>query len=128
MESINQVVLTGNVGKEPSVRTIQGPKGAFKVADFWMAIEVGWGENKKTHWMLVKASGYHADYVEKYIKKGSSVLVTGMLMESAWTDKEGKEQRMKYIQPGEIRQMWTAATAANGTYTPTEEDREDLPF
>ena len=127
MESINQVVLTGNVGKEPSVRTIQGQKGAFKVADFWIAVEVGWGENKQTHWMLVKANGYLADYVEKYISKGSSVLVTGMLMENSWTDKEGKEQRIKYIYPDNIRQMFRA-NGDNSTYKKEEGDSDDLPY
>ncbi|MCC6913118.1 MAG: single-stranded DNA-binding protein [Rhodospirillaceae bacterium] len=93
--SVNKVILIGNLGKDPEVRTMQN---GGKVANLSLATSESWkdkstGERKeKTEWHRVVIFGQLADIAERYLKKGSKVYVCGALQTRKWTDQQGQEK------------------------------------
>jgi single-strand DNA-binding protein len=94
--SINKVILVGNLGKDPEVRTSQ--EGA-KVVSFSLATTEYWkdkisGERKdRTEWHRVVIFNPNlAEVCEKYLHKGSKVYVEGQLQTRKWQDQAGVER------------------------------------
>jgi single-strand DNA-binding protein len=94
--SVNKVIIVGNLGKDPEIRTFQN---GGRVASFSVATSENWkdkatGERKeKTEWHRVSVTNDAlVGIVEKYIKKGSKVYIEGQLETRKWTDKEGQEK------------------------------------
>jgi single-strand DNA-binding protein len=96
MSTINRVQLTGNLGKDPEIKTFD--KGG-KLAKFSMATKEEYttrtGEKTSdTQWHFVTAWGKVADRIEADFKKGSFVSIEGRLVTRNYTDKDGNK---KYI-------------------------------
>jgi len=94
--SVNKVILVGNLGKDPEIRTF-GNGG--KVANFSVATSESWrdkqsGERKeKTEWTNVAIfNDGLVGIVEKYVKKGSKVYVEGKLQTRKWQDRDGNDR------------------------------------
>ena len=93
--SVNKVILIGNLGKDPEVRSMQN---GGKVANLSLATSESWkdkstGEKKeKTEWHRVVIFGQLAEIAERFLKKGSKVYVCGSLQTRKWTDKDGAEK------------------------------------
>ncbi len=94
--SVNKVILVGNVGKDPEVRS--GQDGT-KIVNFSLATSETWndrasGERKeRTEWhRVVVFNDRIGDVVEKYVRKGSKVYVEGALQTRKWTDQSGQEK------------------------------------
>ena len=105
--SVNKVILVGNVGKDPEVRTSQD---GTKIVNFSLATSERWndrasGERKeKTEWhRVVVFNERTADVVEKYVRKGSSVYVEGSLQTRKWTDQSGVEKYSTEVVIGKFR-------------------------
>jgi len=96
MSSVNKVILIGNLGKDPEIRSTQDGR---EIANFTLATSESWkdklsGESKeKTEWhkIVVFQAGL-VDIVKKYIKKGSKLFVEGSLQTRKWQDKSGVEK------------------------------------
>ena len=94
--SVNKVILLGNLGQDPDIRTMQSGK---KVCTFSLATSDSWkdkdtGEKKeKTEWhrVVVFNEGL-IGVVESYIKKGTKLYVEGSLQTRKWTDDKGVEK------------------------------------
>lgn len=94
--SVNKVILVGNLGKDPEVRTFQN---GGRVASFSVATSESWkdktsGEKKeKTEWHRVSILNDNlVGIAERYLKKGAKVYIEGQLETRKWTDKEGQER------------------------------------
>lgn len=94
MAYINQVQLIGAVGNDPEVRTFQG--GA-KVASFRLATTERYkdrdgNQKEQTEWHNITAWNGKADFVEKYVKKGNNLFISGKLTTRQWTDQSGNKR------------------------------------
>lgn len=94
--SVNKVILVGNLGRDPEVRTMQDGN---KVVNLSLATSESWkdrnsGERReRTEWhRLVIFNEHLADVAEKYCRKGSRVYVEGQLQTRKWTDQSGAEK------------------------------------
>ena len=94
--SVNKVILIGNLGKDPEIRTLGS---GDRVANLRLATTETWrdkatGERKeKTEWhSVVIFNDNIVKVVEQYVKKGSSVYVEGALQTRKWTDQQGAEK------------------------------------
>ena len=93
--SVNKVILIGNLGRDPEVRSMQNGN---KVANLSIATSDSWkdkntGERKeKTEWHRVVIFGNLADIAERYLKKGSKVYVCGQLQTRKWQDQSGADK------------------------------------
>lgn len=94
--SVNKVILIGNLGKDPEVRTMNN---GGEVVSFSIATSENWndkasGERKeKTEWHNVVIFNENLGRIAKqYLRKGSSVYVEGQLQTRKWTDKDGHDR------------------------------------
>ena len=94
--SVNKVILVGNVGRDPEIRSTQD---GTKVANLSVATSETWrdknsGERReRTEWHRVVIFNERlADVAEKYLKKGSKVYIEGQLQTRKWTDQSGNEK------------------------------------
>lgn len=93
---INKVILVGNVGKDPEIRSTKDGK---EIASFSVATSESWkdkntGERKSnTEWhkVVIFSQGL-VGIVKTYVKKGSKLYVEGMLKTRKWTDSNGVEK------------------------------------
>ena len=95
--SINTVYLLGRAGKDPEARTVG--QGNSKVATFSLCTGGKYKTNDgrevdDTAWHSIVAWRNLADLAEKYIRKGSQVLVAGRLSYREYTDSNGNK---KYV-------------------------------
>ncbi len=94
--SVNKVILVGNLGKDPEIRSMQS---GDRVASFSIATSENWkdkttGERKeKTEWHRISVFNQGlVKVIESYVKKGSKVYIEGQLETRKWTDKDGNEK------------------------------------
>ncbi len=94
--SVNKVILVGNLGKDPEVRTTQA---GSKIVNFTLATGESWtdkasGERReRTEWhRVVLFNERLADVAERYLRKGRKVYVEGALETRKWTDQSGQER------------------------------------
>jgi len=94
--SINKVILLGNVGGDPVIRSTQDGK---KIATFSLATSEKWKDKnssesrEKTEWhRVVVFSDGLVGIIEKYIKKGTKLFVEGSLQTRKWTGNDGVEK------------------------------------
>lgn len=93
---INKVIVVGNLGKDPEVRTFNN---GGKVCNFSVATSESWkdkqtGEKKeKTEWhnIAIYSEGL-ANVAEKYLRKGSKVYLEGKLQTRKWQDQSGNDR------------------------------------
>ena len=96
MASVNKVIIVGNLGRDPEMRTF--PSGD-QVANVTIATTDRWrdkntGENKEaTEWHRVVFNGRLAEIVGQYLRKGSQVYVEGSLRTRKWTDQASGQER-----------------------------------
>ncbi|MBX3085066.1 MAG: single-stranded DNA-binding protein [Anaerolineae bacterium] len=84
-----RIIITGNLGGEPDIRMA----GEQKVANFNIAVNRKRGDQQQTLWIRCAAWNGRAELAEKYLKKGSRVLIEGSgLRVNAYLDKNGKPQ------------------------------------
>ena len=94
--SVNKVILLGNLGRDPEIRSMQSGK---KMASFSIATSKRWKdrntqeqkENTSWHNIVVFNEGL-VDVIEKYIKKGSKIYVEGELSTRKYQDKDGNDK------------------------------------
>lgn len=117
--SVNKVILIGNLGRDPEIRTSQN---GDKIASFSIATSEQWkdkatGERKeKTEWhRIVVFNPNLADVVERYVKKGSPVYVEGQLQTRKWTDQQGVEKYVTEVVIGKFKGEITLLGSANGS-------------
>jgi single-strand DNA-binding protein len=94
MAGVNRVILVGNVGRDPEVRTT--PTGQT-VAKFSLATSEKFkdrsGEKQeRTDWHNLVAWGNQADFCRQYIQKGRQIYVEGRLRYDSWTDPQGQKK------------------------------------
>lgn len=99
MASLNKVMLIGNLGKDPDIRTI--PSGV-KVASFPIATSESYtGKDgnrvEKTEWHNIVMWRGLAEVAEKYLKKGNPVFIEGKLQTRSWDDQNGQKRYMTEI-------------------------------
>ena len=96
MAGVNKVIIVGNLGKDPEIRTTNS---GDRIANLTVATSETWrdkqtGERKeKTEWhRVVIFNDSLAKVAEEYLRKGSTVYLEGQLATRKWTDQQGNEQ------------------------------------
>ena len=108
MASINKVIIVGNLGRDPEMRTF--PSGD-QVANVTIATTDKWkdkqtGEMKEaTEWHRVVFNGRLAEIVGQYLRKGSQVYVEGSLRTRKWSDQAGVEKYSTEIRADQMQML-----------------------
>jgi len=96
-KGVNKVLLLGNVGKDPEIRSTAG--GTI-VASFSLATadrqkdQAGqWVD--KSEWHNLVAFNRTAEIVRDYVKKGSQLYIEGKIQTRSWDDKESGQKKFR---------------------------------
>jgi single-strand DNA-binding protein len=116
--SVNKVILIGNLGRDPEIRSMQDGN---RVANLAVATSESWrdrvsGERKeRTEWHRVVIFNERlAEIAEKYLKKGSKVYLEGALQTRKWSDQGGQERYTTEIVLNRFRGELTMLDGAGG--------------
>jgi single-strand DNA-binding protein len=141
--SVNKVILIGNLGRDPEVRSTQDGN---KIVQLSLATSESWtdkrsGEKReRTEWhRIVVFNDQIADVAERYLTKGAKIYVEGQLQTRKWTDQSGEDRYATEIvlqkYRGEMTMLSSAASQNGGTSRsssgggPAGGDSEDeIPF
>jgi single-strand DNA-binding protein len=96
-KGVNKVLLLGNVGKDPEIRSTAG---GMTVASFTLATadrqkdaQGNWAD--KTEWHNLVCFQRTAEVVRDYVKKGTQLFIEGKIQTRSWDDKESGQKRYK---------------------------------
>lgn len=119
--SVNKVILLGNLGADPEVKTFQN---GGRICNLRMATSENWkdrqtGERKeRTEWhtVTIKSDGL-VGVAEKYLRKGSKIYVEGQLQTRKWQDQSGNDRYSTEVVlsgPGAVMTMLDGAPGGGG--------------
>jgi single-strand DNA-binding protein len=102
--SVNKVILVGNLGADPEVKSFQN---GGRIANIRIATSESWkdratGERKeRTEWhnVVIQSEGL-VGVVERFLKKGSKVYLEGSLRTRKWQDRDGNDRYTTEISVG----------------------------
>ncbi|MGH6974392.1 MAG: single-stranded DNA-binding protein [Stellaceae bacterium] len=116
--SVNKVILIGNLGRDPEVRTTQDGQ---KIVQLSLATSESWndrasGERKeRTEWhRVVIFNDRLADVAERFLRKGRKVFIEGQLQTRKWTDQSGQDKYTTEVVVGRFRGELTLLDSAGG--------------
>ena len=121
---VNKVILVGNIGKDPEVKT-----GQSTIANITLATSETWkdktsGENQeRTEWHRVVFFGKLADIVAQYVKKGSKLYIEGCLRTRKWQDQSGQDRYTTEIIASEM-QMLDGRQQQDGQQAPQQQSQQ----
>lgn len=96
MSNVNKVILVGNLGADPEMRSTQGGQ---TVCNFRVATSEAWKDRnderqERTEWHHVTVWGKQAESCAQYLAKGRTVYVDGRLQSREYDDKEGVKRKV----------------------------------
>ncbi|HVG26150.1 MAG TPA: single-stranded DNA-binding protein, partial [Acidobacteriaceae bacterium] len=94
---VNKVILLGNVGKDPEIRTTAGGMNvaSFSLATAERAKDQQGNWTDKTEWHNLVAFGRTAEIVRDYVKKGTQLYIEGKIQTRSWDDKESGQKKYR---------------------------------
>lgn len=127
---MNKVIFMGRLTKDPEVRYAQDGKA---IAKFSLAVD-RFGKNDEADFFNCTAFGKQGEFVEKYLKKGTKILLSGRIQNDSYTNRDGQKVNTTQVIVSEIE---FAESKRNDE--PTEQqkaewqnidkmDSEELPF
>ncbi len=125
--SVNKVILVGNLGRDPEIRSTQD---GTKIASFSIATSESWkdkqtGERKdRTEWHRIAIFNERlTELAEKYLRKGSKVYVEGSLQTRKWTDTNNVERYTTEVVISRFRGELTMLDGRNSGGDNTADDQ-----
>jgi single-strand DNA-binding protein len=95
MAGINKVILVGNLGRDPEVKTASNGSAianlALATSESWKDKNTG-QKQEKTEWHRISIFGKLAEVAGNYLKKGSKVYIEGQLKTRKWQDQTGADR------------------------------------
>jgi single-strand DNA-binding protein len=120
--SVNKVILVGNLGADPEVRTFQN---GGKVCNLRIATSESWKDRntgqkqERTEWHTVAIfSEGLAGVAERFLKKGSKVYLEGQLRTRKWQDQQGNDRYSTEVVlqgPGAVMTMLDGPQGGSGS-------------
>jgi single-strand DNA-binding protein len=94
--SVNKVILVGNLGRDPEVKSMQDGRSMVNMSvatsDTWRDRQTG-ERKERTEWhRVVIFNEKLAEVAQKFVRKGSKIYVEGQLSTRKWTDQSGQER------------------------------------
>ena len=116
--SVNKVILIGNLGADPEVKSFQN---GGRIANLRIATSENWkdkqtGERKeRTEWhTVVLQSDGLVGVAERFLRKGSKVYIEGQLRTRKWQDQSGNDRYSTEVSVGGIGGVLTMLDGAPG--------------
>ena len=115
---MNKAILMGRLTREPEIRYSQGDN-SMAIAKFSLAVDrrhKKQGDEVIADFFNCTAFGKQAEFVEKYLKKGTKIVVTGRIQNDNYTNKDGQKVYSVQIivEEMEFAESKAAATGQGG--------------
>src|ERR1700733_5578765 len=96
-KGVNKVLLLGNVGKDPEIRSTAGGTivASFSLATADRAKDQQGNWQDKTEWHNLVAFSRTAEIVRDYVKKGTQLFIEGKIQTRSWDDKESGQKKYR---------------------------------
>lgn len=132
---VNKVILLGNLGRDPEVRTTQSGR---EVANFTLATNRKWtnretGElQEETEWHRIVVWGRQAEIAGQYLRRGKQIYLEGRLQTRSWEDQSGERRYSTEVVCEDFRMLGgrgdeESRKPADSLPPPPKED-DDIPF
>jgi len=135
---LNHIVIMGRLARDPELRRTGS---GVAVASFTVAVDRDFADKqsgeKETDFIDCVAWRQTGEFVSKYFRKGSMIVVSGRLQVRSWTDKDGNKRRTAEIVAdncyfGDSKKSDTDAPTGHQTaaqdFEPLDDDDAQLPF
>ena len=122
---MNKVHLIGNITRDPEVRYTQSGKA---VCTFSIAVNDGYGENKKAYFFQVVVWNKSAEACGNSLHKGSKVAVTGKLTSRQYENNEGKKVTVVEIVADAFEGVEFLDKRQGGSQSNEIDMTEEIPF
>jgi single-strand DNA-binding protein len=123
---MNKVILMGNLTRDPEIRYTQGEK-TMAIARFSLAINRRFPREGETNvdFFNCTAFGKQAEFVEKYFRQGSRMLLVGRVQNDNYTNKNGEKVYSVQIMADEIEFAERKQAGGNNNAEPTQKQDDD---
>lgn len=131
---INKAIIMGRLTHEPELRQTGTGRS---VCSFSIAVNNGYGENRKADFINCVAWNKTAEFVSRYFTKGKMIIVIGRIITRAWEDKDGKKCYATDVVADEVSFGESKGTASESKPSLSEaidegflsvEPDDDMPF
>lgn len=124
MAGINRVILIGNLGKDPEIRTMEN---GSKVAQFSIATTESYKDKAgnwqdQTEWHNIVLWRYLAEKAENSLKKGSKIYLEGKIRNRSWVDKENNTRYITEIVGDKVLVLDKRQSTGNYAPPPSQDD------
>lgn len=136
MAGVNKVILVGNIGKDPEIKSFENNRVAnFSLATSETRRNKSTGERTTyTEWHNIAVWGPLTEIVEKYLGKGSQIYLEGKLRTRSWDGNDGTKRYTTEIVADSFTMLGKAPTEGGSILSPSEANdqkpstkRESLP-
>lgn len=127
MAGINKVIIVGNLGNDPEIRTM--PNGE-QVANITVATSESWtdkntGERKEqVEWHRIVLYRRLAEIAAQYLHKGSQVYIEGRLKTRKWQDNNGQDRYTTEIQGDNLQMLGGRNQDAAQNHPPKQQNKQ----
>ena len=129
--SINVCIFSGRLTRDAEIWQTQSGK---TVGNYTLAVDDGWGENKKA--LFIRCVDWGAEHIAKWLIKGFPVIVEGRMQEREYTDQQGQQRRIMEInvrriefqQGGGKSEQQEQKPQQEQEWTPPEQGMSEVPF
>ena len=125
---MNKIILMGRLTRDPEVRYSQG-ESSLAIARFSLAVDRRYKRQGEpdADFFNCTAFGKQAEFVEKYLKQGTKILLSGRVQNDNYTNKEGQKVYSVQIIAEEIEFAESKAAASGGGNSFNQDFRPDAP-
>ena len=117
---MNKVILMGRLTRDPEMRVSQG-ENSLSIARFSLAVDRRFqrGSEKEADFFNCTAFGKQAEFVDRYLKQGTKILLVGRIQNDNYTNKEGQKVYSVQIIAEEIEFAESKNASSAGNNAPT---------
>ena len=92
--SLNTVAISGRLGRDPELKSTNNGNS---VANFSVAVDQGFGDQKTTSWVRCVAWQKTAEFVTKFFQKGDMIILSGRLQGRTWEQDGVKREVLEVV-------------------------------
>ena len=126
--SVNKVILVGNLGKDPEIRTLENgvKKASFSLATSEVFKDKTTGDKRsETEWHNIVIWRGLADIAEKYLKKGQQIYLEGKIKSRQYKDKDGNQRYITEVVADNFVMMSRSHESQNNSGNANENSGND---
>lgn len=124
--SVNVVSISGNLGRDPELKATRSGMQTLRLSVCVNTRVKRNGEwEDRPNWVRVTFFGQRAESLERYLRKGDHVTISGHLSQSTWETKEGEKRSSLEVIGDDID---FSGNRGKSPEPPAEVEDDDIPF